>query len=74
MRLREYLIEHYLPERPGISSDYCRLLASTVRGLCQWAGRKLTIEEIDRPLLAEWVREQPSCMKAAGRRGGRHRF
>jgi len=63
MRLSEYLRD-YLAERPGLSVQYCRRLAATVRMLSAHAGREVSLEDVDRAMLADWVRE----MLAAGQR------
>lgn len=55
MNIRDYL-RRYLAERPGLSPAYCRLMEATTRRLCRWTGRSLELEEIDRALLADWLR------------------
>jgi integrase len=54
MLLADYCCR-YLAERPGLSRDYHLLLTATVRQLYAHAGRPLSLEESDRPLLAAWA-------------------
>lgn len=56
MRLDEYTMNVYLPERPGLSNGYCKLMLATVRRLSTFAGRDLQLTEVNRPLLAAWAR------------------
>jgi len=62
MTLRDYLNHHYIPDRPGLTADYRRRLDAVVRSFVVWTGRRLSIQEVDRPLLAAWA----SAMLAAG--------
>jgi len=74
MLLSDYLLNCYLPVRPGMSSDYRKLLAATVRKLEEYVGHPLRVAGVTAEMLASWMQVGLSEGLSATTVNGRRRM